>query len=246
MIKLALRQRFDNFFERGPKHVLAPVAVPVHISGDALGRQFGQRQLWQRTKMDIGDMSEPKHESSLTGAGLARQAGKVAPLGPDDEYGGRPPEMRSWRSRLITRIVHTWFAFTRSMTLGVRAACFDADGRVFLLRHSYVPGWHMPGGGVERGQTAEEALRRELMEEGNLEVEGGLELRAVYFNPRTSKRDHVVFYRCQVRQLTPKLPDMEILEAGFFALDDLPNGVTAATRRRLNEIAGIEEPDSVW
>ena len=65
----------------------------------------------------------------------------------------RPPEMRNWRARLITRIVHTFFAFQRGMTLGVRAACFDNEGRVFLVKHSYVPGWHMPGGGMERWET---------------------------------------------------------------------------------------------
>ena len=66
----------------------------------------------------------------------------------------RPPEMRNWRTRLFTRLVHSYFALTRGMTLGVRAACFDDEGRVFLVRHSYVKGWHMPGGGLERGETA--------------------------------------------------------------------------------------------
>ena len=58
--------------------------------------------------------------------------------------------MCNLRARLVTRVVHSWFALARGMTLGVRAAAFDEGGRVFLVRHSYVPGWHMPGGGVER------------------------------------------------------------------------------------------------
>ena len=132
------------------------------------------------------------------------------------------------------------------MTLGVRAACFDSNGRIFLVRHSYVPGWHMPGGGVERGQSAEEALRRELQEEGNLELDGAPELLAVYFNTRTSKRDHVIFYRCRVHQEKPKLPDREIVETGFFELSKLPDGVTAATLRRLDELQSNRKPDSLW
>lgn len=167
-----------------------------------------------------------------------RQAAADAPA--------RPPEMRNWRTRIVTRVVHVWFALARGMTLGVRAAAFDAEGRVFLVRHSYVPGWHMPGGGVERGETLAQALAKELDEEGNLELVGAPELFSIYFNSGTSRRDHVAFYRCRVRQLRPKAADREILEAGFFALDALPDGVTPATRRRLAELAGEAPVSDVW
>jgi 8-oxo-dGTP pyrophosphatase MutT (NUDIX family) len=158
-----------------------------------------------------------------------------------------PPEMRSWRSRLFTRLVHSYFAVARGMTIGVRAACFDAEGRIFLVRHSYVPGWHMPGGGLERRETVLQALVKELREEGNLEMSGAPELFHVYFNRQTSSRDHVVFYRCRdVRQVSPKKPDMEILESGFFALDALPPDTTSATRRRLAELLGSAPPADFW
>ena len=143
--------------------------------------------------------------------------------------------------------MHGYFLLTRAMTLGVRAAAFDADGRVFLVRHSYVPGWHLPGGGVERLETVRQALEKELREEGNLELAGEPQLFAVYYNMRTSRRDHVVFYRCDaVRQTEPKRPDMEILEGQFFAVDALPAGVTPATRRRLAELAGEREISDCW
>jgi 8-oxo-dGTP pyrophosphatase MutT (NUDIX family) len=133
------------------------------------------------------------------------------------------------------------------MTIGVRAACFDAEGRVFLIRHSYVPGWHMPGGGLERRETAFQALVKELREEGNLEMSDPPELFHVYFNRQTSKRDHVIFYRCHnVRQVSPKKPDMEIVESGFFALDALPAETTPATRRRLAELSGSVPPAEFW
>ncbi|KQS99152.1 MULTISPECIES: NUDIX domain-containing protein [unclassified Rhizobium] len=158
-----------------------------------------------------------------------------------------PPEMRNWRARLVTRLIHGYFAFARGMTMGVRAACFDERGRVFLVRHSYVPGWHMPGGGLERGETAFAALVKELHEEGNLEMTEKPELFHVYFNRLTSKRDHVLFYRCRnVRQVTPKKPDFEIVETGFFALDALPPETTPATHRRLAELAGETPPADVW
>lgn len=149
-----------------------------------------------------------------------------------------PPEKRGFRARMFTRIVHTVFAFTKGMTIGVRAACFDEEGRIFLVRHSYVKGWHMPGGGVERGETVYEALAKELREEGNLVPVEPPELVAVFFNSRTSRRDHVVFFRCVVRQTAPRPPDREIVETGFFALDALPEGTTRATRRRIEELGG--------
>ncbi|WP_149738240.1 NUDIX domain-containing protein [Rhizobium sp. RU20A] len=143
--------------------------------------------------------------------------------------------------------MHVYFALRRGMTLGVRAACFDAKGRVFLVRHSYVPGWHMPGGGVERGETAMQALLKELREEGNLEVGAAPVLFHVYHNSRSAIRDHVLFYRCDgVTQTHPRLRDAEIVEAGFFALDALPEGTTPATRRRLAEVEGAAPPEDIW
>lgn len=159
----------------------------------------------------------------------------------------RPPELRSLRSTIVTRLIHFYFLLTRAMTLGVRIAAFDGEGRVFLVRHSYVPGWHLPGGGVECGETVRQALDREMSEEGNLEMTEEPELVAVYYNRRTSRRDHVVFYRCaNVRQTHPKLADAEIREAGFFALDALPEGSTRATRQRLAELSGAAPFSPYW
>jgi ADP-ribose pyrophosphatase YjhB (NUDIX family) len=132
------------------------------------------------------------------------------------------------------------------MTMGVRAACFDAEGRLFMVRHTYVPGWYMPGGGMERGETALEALAKELREEGNLRMTTAPELVHVYYNRGASKRDHVLFYRVNVEQTAPRPPDREIAENGFFALDALPDQVTDATLRRLAELRGEVERSDYW
>lgn len=154
---------------------------------------------------------------------------------------------RNFLAKLLTWVLHRYFAWSRGMTMGVRAACFDAEGRVFLVRHSYVPGWHLPGGGIERGETALQALAKEMREEGNLEIGAAPRLLHVYFNRRTSKRDHVLFYRCDgVIQTAPRLKDREIVEAGFFSLDALPAGTTEATRKRLEEIAGRLPFAEIW
>ncbi len=147
---------------------------------------------------------------------------------------------------IAKRIVHRFFFLQRGMTLGVRAACFDDEGRIFLVRHTYVAGWHMPGGGVERGETGLQALHKEIREEGNLVATSVPQLVHVYFNNRTSDRDHVLFYRLSVRQTAVKVPDREIAESGFFPLDALPDGTTPATRRRLADLTGDALPDDYW
>src|SRR5215813_11261365 len=86
----------------------------------------------------------------------------------------------------VRPLVHLYWRFSRAATLGARALVIDGAGRVFLVKHSYVPGWHLPGGGVETGETMLEALARELREEGNIEVTGPPRLHGVFFNDRDS------------------------------------------------------------
>ncbi|MGG7518581.1 NUDIX domain-containing protein [Allorhizobium undicola] len=146
----------------------------------------------------------------------------------------------------MVKLLHLYFSVSRGMTLGVRAACFDASGQIFLVRHTYLPGWYLPGGGVERGETVAEALVKELREEGNLEALNPPQLLNIYLNSRATNRDHVAFFRVEVRQSEPRRPDREIAESGFFRLDALPDGVTAATRRRLAELAAGGPYADLW
>lgn len=163
--------------------------------------------------------------------------------------GAQPAFMRQggWR-RLRDRLFHLWFLLRRPMTLGVRGLVYDeAANAVFLIRHTYVPGWQFPGGGVERGETALEALSRELFEEGNIEVRAQPVLKSLHFNRRQSPRDHVAFYLVtDFVQSRPKRPDMEIAEAGFFRLDALPQDTSPATRRRIAELFDGAPPAAEW
>lgn len=155
-------------------------------------------------------------------------------------------EIGTWRTRIVVWLLHRFFLVSRGMTMGVRAACFNAQGEIFLVRHTYVPGWYLPGGGMEHRETALEALVKELREEGNLVMTEKPDLVNVYYNRRASKRDHVLFYRVNVEQTAPRLPDREIAESGFFPLDKLPDEVTDATLRRLRELSGEEALSDYW
>jgi 8-oxo-dGTP pyrophosphatase MutT (NUDIX family) len=152
-----------------------------------------------------------------------------------------------WK-RLRGRLFHTWFLLSRPMTLGVRGIVHDAGaGTVLLIRHTYVPGWQLPGGGIEPGETALEALRRELEEEANIRLTGAPQLRSFHFNRHASRRDHVALYLVNAyEQLGEKVPDHEIEEARFFSLSNLPDGITPATRQRLAEIFNGNDPSEHW
>lgn len=158
------------------------------------------------------------------------------------------PFVQTGWPRFRSRLFHLYFLLRRPMTLGVRGLVLDqAGGRVFLIRHTYVPGWQLPGGGVERGETFRQALERELLEEGNIRLTGEPELRSLHFNGGSSPRDHVAFYLVRdFAQDAPKRPDREIAESGFYPLERLPELTTAATLRRLKEVTDGAEPSSHW
>ena len=98
------------------------------------------------------------------------------------------------RPPLLNRLAHFYWRFSRGLTVGVRAVVLDGDGRVFLIKHTYANGWHLPGGGVEPGETLTQALARELREEGNIELTAPPVLHGVFFHPVYSRRDHVTVY----------------------------------------------------
>src|ERR1700719_2899162 len=97
--------------------------------------------------------------------------------------------LRERSEPVLRRMFHLYWRFARGMTLGVRAVVLDGDNRVFLVKHSYVAGWHLPGGGVEVGESFRDALARELQEEGRIELLGEPALLGLFFNSRVSRRD---------------------------------------------------------
>ena len=122
--------------------------------------------------------------------------------------------------------------------LGVRALILDGP-RVMLVRHTYLPGWYLPGGRVDRGEVAERALRREVAEECGLVVES-CRLLTVYSNAEVNRNDHILLYAVDSFQKGPppsRLRRLEIAEARFFDAAALPEEATEATRRRLAEHA---------
>lgn len=155
--------------------------------------------------------------------------------------------MRRAFEPMVRRFLHFYWRFARGLTIGVRGLVIDAQGRVFLVKHSYVAGWYLPGGGVEVGETLSGALARELREEGNIELGDPPQFLAVYFNRSTSRRDHVALYVVRsFRQTAVPEPNREIVASGFFAPDSLPEQTTRATRERIAEVLAGEPLAEFW
>lgn len=158
------------------------------------------------------------------------------------------PANRHGVRRLVRNAVFgTVWKLTRGMTLGVRGIITDEAGRVLLIRHSYTPGWHFPGGGVERGETVHDALEREVEEEAAVAIDGEARLFAVYSNDANLRGDHVALMVIDVwRSIRYWRPGAEIIGRDFFALDALPDGATPGTRRRLDELFGGAAVSRHW
>jgi len=161
-----------------------------------------------------------------------------------------PMQLETLRTRFepaLRWVFHLYWRFARGMTLGVRAVVLDRDDRVFLVKHSYVAGWHLPGGGVEVGETFRDALRRELAEEGRIEILGEPALHGLFLNRHVSRRDHVAVYLVRdFRQDRPPEPNREIVATGFFEASALPPETTPGTRLRIAEVLEGRPPSATW
>lgn len=136
---------------------------------------------------------------------------------------------RQWMLGLYRAYWRIW----RPLTVGVRLI-MEQEGRVLLVRHSYEAGlWYLPGGGVQRDETLEEAIRREAAEEVGAAL-GPLRLLGVYTNLFEGKSDHVAVMVCGEWTLDGAT-DGEIETWALFAPDRLPEGTSPGTRRRLAE-----------
>lgn len=155
------------------------------------------------------------------------------------------------RSKRLSRVVSAAFRpiwrMSRGMTLGSQGAVIDEAGRVLLVRHSYRAGWFFPGGGVEWGETLEDALARELEEEVGVTLTGPPSLHGMFSNNANFPGDHIALYL--VRDWTRNgeyRQRGEIAETGMFGLDDLPEPLDPGTGRRLAEIFGIAPLSPKW
>ena len=134
--------------------------------------------------------------------------------------------------RLVYLAYRIYCFFFRPLTLGVRVMMIQND-QVLLVRHTYMNGWFMPGGGVKRGETLDHAARREAHEETGAML-NDLRLAGAYTNFKEWKSDHNILFLSTDFTISGK-HDLEIAEIRFFSLDALPTGLLPGHRRRLEQ-----------
>jgi len=133
------------------------------------------------------------------------------------------------------------------LTIGVRIIVREGEDRVLLVRHTYAPGWHFPGGAIDRRETAADAAVRELREEALIEATAPPRLVGVYLSTVQARSDHIVLFEAgDWRRIEGKKRALEIAECGFFPIRELPKGTTSGTRRRIAELLGEMKPGSAW
>ncbi len=124
--------------------------------------------------------------------------------------------------------------------MGVRTLMIQ-DNKVWLIRHTYIQGWFMPGGGLKRDETLEQAARREALEETGAQL-GDVTLMGAYTSFIDWKTDHTIVFICRDFSFIGK-PDGEIAELRAFSMHELPEGLFPSHRLRLDEYQkGILQP----
>lgn len=147
------------------------------------------------------------------------------------------PSRNATASRLITTMLRPFWRMRRGMTLGAQGVVIDEADRVLLVRHGYRPGWFFPGGGVEWGETLEDALLRELEEEVGVTLTGPPVLHGIFSNNANFPGDHIAVYLVREWSRAGEYRQKgEIAETGMFAADEVPALTDLGTRHRFAEI----------
>jgi ADP-ribose pyrophosphatase YjhB (NUDIX family) len=146
----------------------------------------------------------------------------------------------------LFRIKRAVVAGLRLKTRGVKVMLFNDQGELLLVRHSYgdTQQYVFPGGGIRPFESPIAAASREMREEVSISPER-LTPGSVYHSQMEGKRDTVHLFT-GFTDGTPKPDGVEVVEARFFALDSLPEGVSAATLRRIQEYQGERPVQPGW
>ena len=147
---------------------------------------------------------------------------------------------------ILFEALQRYWRLTRGLTMGAQGFVLDGEQRVLLVRHGYRPGWHLPGGGVEKNEAIAQTLARELQEEVGIDLDGPAELFGVYSHFDAFPADHIALFVVRKwRQTRVPVPNREIREFAFYAPAELPGDTSQGARRRVAEVlAGVPRSEA--
>jgi ADP-ribose pyrophosphatase YjhB (NUDIX family) len=146
--------------------------------------------------------------------------------------------------QLLSGLFLTIKAFVNPVVFGVAGAIRDGQGRILLVRQSYMPGWRLPGGGLEWGEPPETAVRRELREEVGLN--GGSAWLFGLYSRKAGFLTHITALYVIEGGVVDFRPNWEVRDVLWAAPEAPPPGIAPSTLRRLAELAAGAQQRPDW
>jgi 8-oxo-dGTP pyrophosphatase MutT (NUDIX family) len=126
-----------------------------------------------------------------------------------------------------------WFLF-RPNGYGVKVLIKRDDGKLLFIRNTYGKGWwNFPGGGKIKGESSEQAAKREVQEEVGLVLEK-LQLLGSFVSTLEYKKDHIDVFLAHTNDPIGKTDTGEISEVQWFGVDDLPQPLARVAQRSVD------------
>ncbi len=117
---------------------------------------------------------------------------------------------------------------------------------ILLVKHSYRRFWYMPGGAVDGNESPIVAAKREVFEETNIKCDN-LELFGFYYSKQKNHDDYTALYIAKLDEEPKFLADgKEISEIKLYKFDALPQDISPATKRRIDEYLNRTKKSDLW
>lgn len=121
------------------------------------------------------------------------------------------------------------------------SALIERGGEYLLARRRDIGLWNLPGGGLEAGETVEDGLAREVLEEIGVTIRV-VRLVGVYSKPQ--KSEVVLTFLCKLATDREPTTSDEVSEVGWFHPDCLPDDTLPKHRQRIAD-AALGQPEAI-